>query len=137
MKKIQKNDKKYLPKWEFCGRILFVSGDGGMADALDSGSSGSYPVRVQVPFSAFDMDFGSFSNKGSDFFTSKTFALYTSSLLTSSFISLCLSNYVLRFFWQSISICYIIITASQYPKYTLRRGNLEFAVCSHYVNKNA
>jgi len=83
------------------------------------------------------MDFGSFSNKGSDFFTSKTFALYTSSLLTSSFISLCLSNYVLRFFWQSISICYIIITASQYPKYTLRRGNLEFAVCSHYVNKNA
>ena len=23
-----------------------------MADALDSGSSGSYPVRVQVPFSA-------------------------------------------------------------------------------------
>lgn len=28
------------------------SGSGGMADALDSGSSGSYPVRVQVPFSA-------------------------------------------------------------------------------------
>lgn len=113
------------------------SGSGGMADALDSGSSGSNPVRVQVPFSAFDMDFGSFSNKGSDFFTSKTFALYTSSLLTSSFISLCLSNYVLRFFWQSILICYIIITASQYPKYTLRRGNLEFAICSHYVNNNA
>ena len=33
--------------------IYFLSsGDGGMADALDSGSSGSNPVRVQVPFSA-------------------------------------------------------------------------------------
>ena len=31
---------------------LLSSGDGGMADALDSGSSGSNPVRVQVPFSA-------------------------------------------------------------------------------------
>ena len=29
------------------------SGSGGMADALDSGSSGSNPVRVQVPFSAW------------------------------------------------------------------------------------
>ncbi len=35
-----------------CDIISFVSGDGGMADALDSGSSGSNPVRVQVPFSA-------------------------------------------------------------------------------------
>ena len=45
--------KKYLPNEGFCDRIIFVSGDGGMADALDSGSSGSNPVRVQVPFSAF------------------------------------------------------------------------------------
>ena len=44
--------KKYLPNEKFCDRIIFVSGDGGMADALDSGSSGSNPVRVQVPFSA-------------------------------------------------------------------------------------
>lgn len=44
--------KKYLPNEGFCDRIIFVSGDGGMADALDSGSSGSNPVRVQVPFSA-------------------------------------------------------------------------------------
>ena len=29
-----------------------ASGNGGMADALDSGSSESYLVRVQVPFSA-------------------------------------------------------------------------------------
>ena len=37
--------------------ILFYlsSGSGGMADALDSGSSGSNPVRVQVPFSALDI----------------------------------------------------------------------------------
>ena len=27
-----------------------------MADALDSGSSGSYPVRVQVPFSALNIE---------------------------------------------------------------------------------
>ena len=31
------------------------SGNGGMADALDSGSSGSNPVRVQVPFSALNI----------------------------------------------------------------------------------
>lgn len=30
-----------------------------MADALDSGSSGSYPVRVQVPFSALNENPGS------------------------------------------------------------------------------
>ena len=29
-----------------------------LADALDSGSSGSYPVRVQVPFSALNMEEG-------------------------------------------------------------------------------
>ena len=29
-----------------------------MADALDSGSSGSNPVRVQVPFSAYFMKSG-------------------------------------------------------------------------------
>ena len=29
-----------------------------MADALDSGSSGSNPVRVQVPFSALNMEEG-------------------------------------------------------------------------------
>ena len=44
--------KKYLPYWKNCDRIAFVSGDGGMADALDSGSSGGNTVRVQVPFSA-------------------------------------------------------------------------------------
>ena len=41
-----------MPNDVICGIIIFVSGDGGMADALDSGSSGSNPVRVQVPFSA-------------------------------------------------------------------------------------
>ena len=46
--------KKYLPNRMICGIIIFVSGDGGMADALDSGSSGSNPVRVQVPFSALN-----------------------------------------------------------------------------------
>ena len=37
-----------------CDNIAFLStsGDGGMADALDSGSSGGNTVRVQVPFSA-------------------------------------------------------------------------------------
>ena len=34
---------------------LLSSGDGGMADALDSGSSGGNTVRVQVPFSALDI----------------------------------------------------------------------------------
>ncbi len=49
-------NKKLLQKGKVCGRITFVSGDGGMADALDSGSSGSNPVRVQVPFSALFCD---------------------------------------------------------------------------------
>ncbi len=35
-----------------------------MADALDSGSSGSNPVRVQVPFSALDQNPEAFKNKG-------------------------------------------------------------------------
>ncbi len=40
-----------------------------MADALDSGSSGSNPVRVQVPFSALNVNPESFKNKGiRDFF---------------------------------------------------------------------
>ena len=52
-KKSAEKEKKYLPNVIFCDKISFVSGDGGMADALDSGSSGSNPVRVQVPFSAF------------------------------------------------------------------------------------
>ena len=61
--------KKYLPNEGFCDRIIFVSGDGGMADALDSGSSGSNPVRVQVPFSALNVNPESFKNKGiRDFF---------------------------------------------------------------------
>ena len=34
--------------------FLSASGDGGMADALDSGSSGGNTVRVQVPFSALE-----------------------------------------------------------------------------------
>ena len=56
MKKTRETEKKYLPNMIFYDRISFVSGDGGMADALDSGSSGSYPVRVQVPFSALNME---------------------------------------------------------------------------------
>ena len=36
-------------------RYFLSSGNGGMADALDSGSSGSNPVRVQVPFSALNI----------------------------------------------------------------------------------
>ena len=51
-KNLQKR-KKCLQNLELYARITFASGDGGMADALDSGSSGSNPVRVQVPFSAF------------------------------------------------------------------------------------
>ena len=51
-KKFAKTRKKYLPNAFFCDNIFLASGDGGMADALDSGSSGSNPVRVQVPFSA-------------------------------------------------------------------------------------
>ena len=51
-KKIGQILKKYLPYQYNYDIILLASGDGGMADALDSGSSGSYPVRVQVPFSA-------------------------------------------------------------------------------------
>ena len=35
-----------------------------MADALDSGSSGSNPVRVQVPFSAFFISSKTLENIG-------------------------------------------------------------------------
>ena len=42
--------KKYLPNEKFCDRIIFVSGDGGMADALDSGSSGSSSCEGSSPF---------------------------------------------------------------------------------------
>ena len=41
---------------------LLSSGDGGMADALDSGSSGSNPVRVQVPFSALNIFYKALEN---------------------------------------------------------------------------
>ncbi len=34
----------------FCVKISFVSGDGGMADALDSGSSGSLSCEGSSPF---------------------------------------------------------------------------------------
>lgn len=48
--KFEKNHKKYLQKFHLCVRILFVSGDGGMADALDSGSSGSSSCEGSSPF---------------------------------------------------------------------------------------
>ncbi len=35
-----------------------------MADALDSGSSGSNPVRVQVPFSALKLNPEAYKNEG-------------------------------------------------------------------------
>lgn len=43
-----------LPYTHFCGNIFFVSGNVGMADELDSGSSVGYHVWVQVPFSAYN-----------------------------------------------------------------------------------
>lgn len=52
-----------MPNDIIYGIILFVSGDGGMADALDSGSSGSNPVRVQVPFSALNLFYKPSKNK--------------------------------------------------------------------------
>ena len=43
-------------------RYFLSSGNGGMADALDSGSSGSNPVRVQVPFSALNIFYETLEN---------------------------------------------------------------------------
>ena len=44
------------------------SGSGGMADALDSGSSGGNTVRVQVPFSALASGARNLVNQGFSLF---------------------------------------------------------------------
>ena len=50
---ISHNVKLSLDKY-FFDDIFFVSGNVGMADELDSGSSVGYHVWVQVPFSAYN-----------------------------------------------------------------------------------